>query len=476
MVEDSGKESLSTLAMAIDAVATGVMLIDPSFHIVFVNSAYRKMFSFDGAVCCSGCNYRDLVAALLQRGEYGNENSAADAVECRLAPVRDRVSVSRARVRPDGRVVSIQGVPLDDGNYVYTYTDITAEHSAAERAKEAYKATVVALADLAEYRDSDTGDHVIRVSRLTYEIAREMRSRGTLLVNDPDQFCSYVATASVLHDVGKVAISDAILHKPGLLDLHERLNMQKHSAVGAAVLAKAVSMAPDSRYLRMGVDIAHYHHERYDGTGYPEKLAGAAIPLAARIVAAADVFDALTSTRPYKQAWPEAEAVEFVAEQAGKHFDPDVVAAFLTVMEERSKTPLMQWDQSMSVGHPLLDRDHKVLMALINQMALENNRNDRVVLEYVLDELLGYAAAHFAREEEYMAEIGFTGLAAHRKLHQRLTGEVQAIRVKFLRGTHALGDEIRDFLALWLRRHILNEDKKYVAAARLTGNNGDRDG
>lgn len=456
-----------SLYAAMNAVETGVMLVDRNFHIVFVNAAYRRMFDLDEATCFSGSNYADILWILSSRGEYGNEDSVIDTVESRLEPIRRAQPVSWVRVRPGGRVVSIEGVPLDDGGYIYTYTDVTAEHRAAERAEASYKATVVALADLAEYRDTETGDHVTRVSRLTYEMAREMRRRGTLAVDHPEDYCANVAMASVLHDVGKVAIPDAILRKPGFLDLEERAAMQEHSATGAQVLAKAASMAPDSRYLNLGVEIARHHHERYDGKGYPDGLAGDAIPQSARIVAVADVYDALISERPYKEAWSEEKALALLQDEAGKHFDPQVVEAFVTVMEERRRTPLIKWNDSMSVGNEVMDRDHRALMGLINQLALENNRSDRIVLEHVLDELIGYAVAHFAREETYMAELGFKGLAAHRKHHQRLTREVQAIRAKFLRGTHAIGDEIRDFLALWLKRHILDEDMKYVAVAKM---------
>lgn len=456
-----------SLEAAMNAVDTAVMLVDRDFHIVFVNSAYLRMFDLNEETCFSGSNYADILWILSSRGEYGNEDSVVDTVESRLEPIRSAKPVSWVRVRPDGRVVSIQGVPLEDGGYIYTYTDVTAEHRAAEDAEASYKATVIALADLAEYRDTETGDHVTRVSRLTYEMAREMRKRGTLQCDD--DYCANLATASVLHDVGKVAIPDSILRKPGFLEPEERVAMQQHSATGAQVLAKAAFMAPGSRYLGLGVEVARHHHERYDGKGYPDGLAGEAIPLSARIVAVADVYDALTSERPYKVAWTQEKAVNLLREEAGKHFDPLVVDAFCVVMEERGKTPVIQWNESMSVGNPVMDRDHRALMGLINQLALENNRTDRIVLEHVLDELISYAEAHFAREEIFMAEIGFKGLAAHRKHHQRLTREVQAIRTKFLRGTHAIGDEIHEFLAMWLKRHILDEDMKYVAVARKEG-------
>jgi hemerythrin-like metal-binding protein len=459
----AGKGELA-LAEGLDCVNAAVLLLDDSLHVVFANQAYLNFYGLDDDVCQPGANFVDIEWILADRGEYGT-GEIAEIVDSRLAPVRARQPITLVRTRPNGQALSTQGVPLPSGGYIYTFTDITAERQAAEHAKAVHKATVTALADLAEYRDTETGDHVIRVSRMIYEIAREMRRTGTLVTDDPDAFCAEVGLASVLHDIGKVAIPDHILHKPGMLEPEERLAMQKHSALGARVLAKAASMASDSGYLRLGVEIARHHHERFDGNGYPDRLAGMAIPLSARIAAVADVYDALVSERPYKAAWSEEKAIEFVRQQAGAHFDPDVAAAFCAVMAERSQTPLIRWVPAMSVGNPVLDRDHKMLVGLINHLALDGNRDDRTVLELVLDELVGYAVAHFNREEGYLEEIGYPDLAAHRAHHRRLTTELKAIRARFLAGTHAIGDEIREFLAIWLTRHIMDEDMRYTRHA-----------
>lgn len=452
------------MAEGLDRVNAAVLLLDDSLHVVFANQAYLEFHGLDDEVCRPGANVVDVEGILAGRGEYG-AGAIAEVVEQRLAPVRARQAVLVVRVRPNGQVLSTQGVPLPSGGYIYTFTDVTAEHQAAEHAKAVHKATVIALADLAEYRDTDTGDHVLRVSRMIYEIAREMRRRGTLATEDPRSFCAEVGLASILHDVGKVAIPDQILHKPGMLEPEERQAMQRHAALGSRVLAKAASMASDSGYLRLGVEIARHHHERFDGDGYPDRLVGRAIPLAARIAAVADVYDALISERPYKHAWSEDSAIEFVRQQAGTHFDPDVTDAFTAVMAERSQTPLIQWLPAMSVGNPVLDRDHKMLVGLVNHLALDSNRDDRTVLELVLDELVGYAVAHFTREEGYLEDIGYPGLAGHREHHRRLTKELKVIRSRFLAGTHAIGDEIREFLAVWLTRHIMNEDMRYARHA-----------
>ncbi|MBC7951526.1 MAG: bacteriohemerythrin [Rhodospirillaceae bacterium] len=452
------------LAEALDCVEDAVLLIDDNLHVVFANHAYMRFYGLDIEHCQPGANFVDIVWMLVDDGEYG-PGEISELVEQRLAPVRGREPISRVRVRPNGQVLSTRGVPLPSGGYIYTFTDVTAEYQAAEHAKVVHKATVIALADLAEYRDTETGDHVLRVSRLIYEIAREMRRNGTLDVENVETFCSEVGIASILHDVGKVAIPDQILHKPGFLEPDERAAMQQHAELGARVLAKAASMASDSGYLRLGVEIARHHHERYDGNGYPDKLAGSDIPMSARIAAVADVYDALISERPYKTAWPEEKAIAFVHEQAGAHFDPNVAAAFAAVMAERNQTPLIKWIPAMSVGNPVLDRDHKMLVGLINHLALETNHDDRTVLELVLDELVGYAVAHFTREEGYLEAMGYPDLPAHRAIHRRLTEDLKTIRARFLDGTHAIGDEIREFLAAWLTRHIMEEDMRYARHA-----------
>ncbi|MCS7003663.1 MAG: HD domain-containing protein, partial [Dehalococcoidia bacterium] len=132
-----------------------------------------------------------------------------------------------------------------------------------------------------------------------------------------------------MHDVGKVGIPDAILLKPGRLDTEELAIMRRHAEIGHAILCD--SPAP---LLQAAAEIAWTHHEKYDGTGYPRGLAGEAIPVYGRIVAVADVFDALTSERPYKRAWPLERARDFLLEQSGRHFDPELVRAFLGAWDE----------------------------------------------------------------------------------------------------------------------------------------------
>ena len=137
----------------------------------------------------------------------------------------------------------------------------------------------------------------------------------------------------MLHDVGKVAVSDRILCKPGKLDPEEMALMREHAAIGGRILRDASGAVGGRSYLTMGAEIAESHHEKFDGSGYPLGLAGDAIPLSGRIVAVADVYDALLHRRPYKAAWERAAVVDLIRAESGRHFDPRVVDAFAAVLE-----------------------------------------------------------------------------------------------------------------------------------------------
>lgn len=200
-----------------------------------------------------------------------------------------------------------------------------------EQLANAQKATVYALGKLSEYKDEVTGNHVQRVERWSESIARELQARGQFPDIVTDHFCSQIGMASILHDVGKVAIPDAILRKPGPLTPEEREVMRSHAYIGASILREASQMVAGSPFLGMAADIAQGHHEWYGGGGYPSGAAGEAIKLSARIVAVADVYDALRNARPYKRAWTRRETIDLLLRESGNQFDPSVVDAFLAV-------------------------------------------------------------------------------------------------------------------------------------------------
>ncbi|WP_454020366.1 DUF3369 domain-containing protein [Azospirillum sp. Marseille-Q6669] len=202
-----------------------------------------------------------------------------------------------------------------------------------EQLRLAQIATVHALGKLAEYKDEVTGEHVRRIGRWATAIARELQARGACGGDADDRFCELIGLASMLHDVGKVAIPDQILRKPGKLDPEEMVQMREHATIGGRILRDASGPVGGRSYLSMGAEIAESHHEKFDGTGYPHGLAGDAIPLSGRIVAVADVYDALLHRRPYKEAWELAAVVDLIRAEAGRHFDPRVVDAFVAILE-----------------------------------------------------------------------------------------------------------------------------------------------
>ncbi len=187
---------------------------------------------------------------------------------------------------------------------------------ATSEIREREKETLYRLARAGEFRDSDTGNHLIRMAQYSRLIAEAIGL-------DSDE-ANTVELAAPLHDIGKIGIPDHVLLKPGKLDESEWAIMRNHPGIGHEILKGSAS-----KYVRMGALIAFGHHEKYDGSGYPNGLVADHIPLCARIVAAADVFDALTSIRPYKRAWSGDEAFEHLQAERGRHFDPRVVDALV---------------------------------------------------------------------------------------------------------------------------------------------------
>ena len=195
-------------------------------------------------------------------------------------------------------------------------------------------ATVMALGDLAEFRDESTGQHIIRVKQLTNAIVTALHDAGKFSNDITDAFRAMIGTASILHDVGKVTTPDHILLKPGKHTEAERALMIEHAAKGESILEHAASLISGESYLSYGAQIAGGHHECYDGSGYPRGLKGENIPLAARIVAVVDVFDALVHRRLYKEPWPVSQALDYMRKASGKQFDPEILEVFLALIEE----------------------------------------------------------------------------------------------------------------------------------------------
>lgn len=200
--------------------------------------------------------------------------------------------------------------------------------------------TILRLAKAGEYRDEETGNHVIRMSKYARLIAEELGL-------SPAQ-CDDIEYAAPMHDIGKIGIPDGVLLKPGKLEPREWEVMQSHTTIGYSILSNS-----QSKYMQMGAVIALYHHERYDGKGYPNGLHGEDIPLIARIVSVADVYDALVSVRPYKPAWPVEQAIEYIQLQAGTQLDPRCVEAFCKRLADVATIQANYADDDPGPGHAM---------------------------------------------------------------------------------------------------------------------------
>lgn len=227
-----------------------------------------------------------------------------DAREC-LARCRNLLTLRRQQLALENRKRLLEHMVAD----------------ATREVREREKETLLRLARAGEYRDEETGFHLVRMSRYARLIAA-----GLGLDHDEIET---IELAAPLHDIGKIGIPDQILLKPSPLEPHEWEIMKQHPVMGHEILKGS-----PSKYVRMGALIALGHHEKFDGSGYPNGLVGDHIPLCARIVALADVYDALTSDRPYKRAWKSEQAFEHIRAEAGRHFDPRIVEVFLAARDE----------------------------------------------------------------------------------------------------------------------------------------------
>ncbi|MEK6703856.1 MAG: HD domain-containing phosphohydrolase [Planctomycetota bacterium] len=245
------------------------------------------------------------------------------------------------------RHVEVHGHPVfnRDGRLVQMIEyclDITDRKIAEAELLESRDLLVFSMAKLTESRDPETGAHLERMRAYSVLLAQELAQHGPYVGQINPNFVTEMHLASPLHDIGKVGIPDSILLKPGHLTGEEFEIMKQHAAIGADALGKIAASTKGVSFLQMSTEIARSHHERFNATGYPDRLGGDAIPLCARIVALADVFDALSSARVYKPAFEPAAARLMILAESGKHFDPIVVEAFTA-----------RWDDFMAIHQRL---------------------------------------------------------------------------------------------------------------------------
>jgi putative two-component system response regulator len=253
---------------------------------------------------------------------------ALGAVDYITKPIQS--GIVRARIRTQIELKQARDWLKDENSYL--------EAEVAQRMAEndlTQRVAIRALAHLAELRDPETGNHILRTAGYVQQLAMRLREHPRFKAILRGRYIDLLARSAPLHDIGKVGIPDSILLKPGKLTPSEWITMQTHAQLGS----DAIELAEDDieiplEFLTVAKEIAHWHHEKWDGTGYPDRLAGDAIPVSARLMALADVFDALISVRVYKPAMSFAEARGIIAEGRGKHFDPDMTDSFLTGFDD----------------------------------------------------------------------------------------------------------------------------------------------
>jgi len=280
------------------------------------------------------------------------------------------VEFSCIPIRENGRVAGAEFMLRDitdkivieklKKNYMKSLEEAVVQRTA--EIKDTQRAAVLALANLAESIDDDTGGHIQRIQHYAKVLVEELRRLPKYKDMITDEYIEMVTDLSPLHDLGKVGIRDAILQKPDRLTEDEFEIMKTHSEIGARALRMAGEMIHREGLFSIAEMIARYHHEKWDGNGYPaveingehRPLRGEEIPLCARVVALADVYDALTSKRPYKMPFPHEKVREMIIQQAGKHFDPEVVAAFQRREQEFVKIRLQFPDTIVPEGKPFV--------------------------------------------------------------------------------------------------------------------------
>ncbi|MBB5021660.1 bacteriohemerythrin [Desulfurispira natronophila] len=347
------------------------------------------------------------------------------------------------------------------------------------------KATVFSLANLAEWRDPETGDHLERTRNYGVLLARQLQRNPKFCKQITERFICDIGDASSLHDIGKVGIPDSILLKPGRLSDDEMAIMRTHTVIGNSVIQWIVDQCgiADS-YLLVGRNISHYHHEKFNGQGYPEQLSGESIPLEARIYALCDVYDALRSRRPYKEPMNHDTARSIIVKERGEHFDPDVVDAFLELEDEfqeihetyglveksykqvfaglSDKYLTVEWSEEIRVGVPEIDRQHQELILRINHLfraVLDGEGKQRIL--QTMEFLKEYIHTHFSTEESYMLHHRYQGYPGHKAQHDRFRQDILNLeeQLKNYGVSSSLVIEINRRVVQWLVDHIAVTDR-----------------
>jgi hemerythrin-like metal-binding protein len=331
------------------------------------------------------------------------------------------------------------------------------------------------LGTASEYRDNETGMHIMRMTNIAGAIAKAMGLSSELR--------ELLSITAPMHDVGKIGIPNAIMLKPDKLTAAEFNTMKSHTEIGGRLLKGSDSLIEAAR------DIALCHHENWDGSGYPAGMKEEEIPILARVCSVADVFDALMSNRPYKDAWTLDKTIDFICSEAGKKFDPAVVVAFEKALPEiiRIKElyrddvidPLqvlnlpelhyhearyINWDESLSVGIDVIDEHHRYLFDLVNDLIdVVANKLGTRELGRVMKALGQYVLVHFRAEETMMEQYGYHRLDIQLQQHRQFLERFKEFNEELYQNPLVAQFDILTYLRDWLISHIRDEDTQLAA-------------
>jgi len=293
---------------------------------------------FDARDCPEGLIAQTLSSKKIWRHQPGNASSISE-FDASLFPDKPLMSVPLQSKQGLMGLLNIAGDPLkvetDILDALIGIVDVTAtalqSHWNREAFEEAQDAIITSLAKLSEYRDPETGAHLLRLKKYCGLLCQSLAKTEQFRDHITPEFTEDLIRSSPLHDIGKVGIPDAILKKPGRLTPEEFEIMKDHAKIGGDTLRTVYDQYPSQSFIKCGMEVAYGHHEKWNGSGYPNGLQGEAIPLTARILALVDVYDALTCRRIYKPPFPREQAKGIIVEGSGIHFDPDIVNCFLSI-------------------------------------------------------------------------------------------------------------------------------------------------
>ena len=340
----------------IDELSTyGYLVFDRKFRYVGSNAVCEKFFPeiknvrIDSKINAKDYALKDLLKWVVQNA---NESLAAKKTQGKFTKaitINDKSPTERRYLETEMSFIHF-GLENHVSGYLVEITDVTEQHNMIEtmswkgealkrevekqtkRAKSMQMSTILGMASMIESRDNSTGEHINRTSECVALFVNHLRQIDDY--NMSENYWDAVINAAPLHDLGKISVDDAILKKPSGLTDDEYEQMKGHAASGADIVKKVLEDVDDKEFVNVAVNVAHYHHEKYNGTGYPDRLRGENIPFEARIMALADVFDALASRRYYKDRMSYDEAFEIIRQELGHHFDPHLGRIFISLKED----------------------------------------------------------------------------------------------------------------------------------------------